>query len=413
MHKFSSLRLPGGVLQLSIGIALVISILCSSIILLAYYTRLTTKRSELLSILRDNTVSGIQYGMAHREDMPFHTIQNVDLFGEGIDSVRIVRRPWGVFEYLGVDAHRGRFHDMTFALIGALPDTLGKAAIFLPGDNGQLSLAGKTRIEGNVYLPGKGLAMGFLDGKWYEGKQLIKEGKILKSGKLMPELDTAALKDFAGVAEWTGHRTLPDLRRKHYPFHMDSVFVFQYAGELVIDDSLSGNVVVKSDQRIIIRSTARIENAIFMAPEIRVDDEFIGSLQLMATRLIVVGKKCKLNYPSSLSLVGHKRDSLISVGDSSKVEGIVVLPGLDRTTSSAGKLRIHKTAVVTGFVYVNGNTNLEGALWGHITTARFETQENTNYLLNASILATKRHPALPASFLWGDSKTLTIAKWLD
>jgi len=345
--------------------------------------------------------------------MPYHTISTIDLFGEGIDSARIVRRPWGLFEYVGIDVFRNQFHKTRFALLGALPDSTGMAAIYLPGNGGQLSLAGKTMIEGDVSLPDKGLSMGFLAGKWYEGKTLLHEGKMRRSAKLMPELDTAAMRNFSELEKWPTRLELSDLKKKRYPFSVDTVFEYHYPGEVVIDDTLSGNILVSSDLRIIVRASAWIQDAVLMADDIQVADGFSGSAQLMARHYLDIGKNCHLRYPSSLSLVGQLRDSLISIGDSSRLQGIIVLQGLDRTTSGRAKLRIHKNAIVEGFIYNNGNTEVEGSIWGHIATVRFEARGNNNYLLDATISWKKKHPDMPASFLWGHSKQVKVVKWLQ
>src|ERR1041385_1971214 len=85
-------RTSAGALQLTVGISVVIAALCSMMILLGYYARISSLQSDIKSALADNAVSGINYLMANRTQVDFNEKTSIDLFNEGIDSVSLVRK---------------------------------------------------------------------------------------------------------------------------------------------------------------------------------------------------------------------------------------------------------------------------------------------------------------------------------
>lgn len=410
-----STRLGAGVLQLALAIGLVVAVVCSSMIILAYYGRLIERRQMIQAILRDNAWSGIQYAMDIRESLPYYQERTYDLFDEGTDSVSLVRVPWGLFDILGASTSRGQFSVSRYALVGVLPDTLTQAAIYLPGSQGELSLAGTTVIVGNVYVPEGKVRMGFLAGKDFSGDKLV-NGKRFKSAGVMPAFDSLSLSHLLATVEPTNYnskiRLLEDLAQREFSFDAPNINLFRTDGVLEIRDSLSGNLIIHSSQKVIVHPSAFLRDVIVLADEIDILDGFKGSAQFVASSSIDIGKDCRLYYPSAVSLVKARTDSLIVIGDSSLVEGIVAIPGFDQTLASRGRLHLKSGASVLGYIYCNATAVIDGTIRGHITTARFEARSSDNYLLDAVIRADRRPDYLPAPHSWSTSRKSTLVKWL-
>lgn len=417
----SNYKVKSGVLQLTLGISLVISLLCASIILIVYYGKLTFLQHDIENRLRDNAASGIQYTMGNRTGMSFNTLSSIDLFGDGNDSVELVRQPWGIFELFKARATQGNHYCEKAALIAAIPSDVGLAAMYIPDNNAPLYLVGNTSIHGTVYGPDRKFAPGYIDGKGYEKSKLF-DGDLKKSERLIPPLDTTLLIEMRSLLlnRESSYR-LTEVDR----MPIDSMVSFgeastarYYSNQSIdIDDSISGNVIIQSAIKIRIGARAVLTDVIIVAPDVDIDNEFKGTVQCFAERSIVVGASCVLKYPSALVLCGASRDSTIIIRHDAIVEGAVVIPGHDQTIGSRAVFKLEKNATFHGMAYVNAGADIQGRIWGHITARSFQTNLNGavygNNLMNAEIDGTKRSPAMPATLLWGHTKELVIAKWLE
>jgi hypothetical protein len=420
--SFSKIKyeLKSGVLQLTLGISLVISILCASIILLSFYNKLSFLDKEIQSRLISNASSGIQYAMANRSTLDFGKTHIIDLYGDESDTVEIMRQPWGIFELITAKARHGNFSYRKSAMITAVQSEIGNAAIYSPDNNAPLYLVGNTKITGTVYASERKFSTGYIDGKGFERSKLV-EGEVKKSEALIPELDTTLISEIKYLfkGKENAYRLLPaDRIPTDTTISFDELGVNYYFTNQSIDisDSLAGNFIIHSSFKVRIESGARLAGVLIIAPEIDIDKGFHGSVQCFATRSIIVGAESKLKYPSALVLMGGEQDSTIVIDHDAIVEGLVVIQGHDRSIGSKGVFKINKHAVFHGMAYINGSADIQGAIWGHITARSFQANVSGaaygNHLLNAEIDGTKRSKFMPGSLLWANMKQLTIAKWI-
>ena len=119
-------RVRSGVLQLTLGISLIISILCGSAILLVYYSKLEFINHEVSNKLRANAASGIEYLLAESSALAFNEHVALGLFDDDQDSVQIVLKPWGIFEVGVAMAWQGNRQHIKTALIAGVPDEIGR-----------------------------------------------------------------------------------------------------------------------------------------------------------------------------------------------------------------------------------------------------------------------------------------------
>lgn len=420
IKELSGYRVKAGVLQLTVGISLIISMLCASMIVLAYYTKLSFLQQSIGFRLRGNAVSGIQYIMAHRQSLPFNEVTSRDLFGNETDSVDMIRKPWGFFEIAVATAHQGRHTTVKSAMLASPVDSLGASALYLPDNNAPVYLVGKTSITGTVHASARKFSTGYIDGKGYEGKVLV-HGTVKKSQASLPEIDTTLLQALRPLMQGQqgAYRFLFSDR---LPVNRDRSFnnaeTLYYSSDQSIDlsDSISGNVIIRSAMKIRVTAEATLSDVILIAPDIDVDKEFTGNLQCIATRSITIGAGSRLKYPSALALLGGEADSTIVICKEASVEGLIIIPGIDRSLGSKGVFRIEEKASFHGMAYINGATDVQGSLWGHLTTRSTQAKVNTtvhgNHILNGEINAVKRSPYMPASLLWGHTRELVIARWI-
>jgi hypothetical protein len=398
----------------------VIALLCAAMILLAYYSRLSFLQQHIDLTLRDNALSGIQYVMAHRQALPFNEAKERDLFGEGTDTVTVLRKPWGVFEIAVAQAQRGRHRASRTAILGAVPDSVGNSAFYTPDNGAPVYLAGKAKLVGTVYASDRKFSSGYVDGKGYSRSRFV-DGTVRKSKPVMLLPDTTLLHEIrkllrqqSGVYRLKISDRLPAGNAVPYDTPETPYYYSQQVIDL--DDSVQGQVILHSAFRIRVTAHAVLNGVILIAPDIDIDKGFRGTVQCFAERTITVGPESELRYPSALVLLGGERDSTIVVQRDARVSGVVVIPGYDQTIGSRGVFRVEEKAFFHGMAYVNGATDIQGTVWGHIMTrttqARVKESVYGNTILDGEINGRNRSPYMPATLLWGNTKQPVITQWL-
>lgn len=413
-------KVNAGILQLTLGIAVIIALLCAAMILLAYYSRLSFLQQNIDLTLRDNTLSGIQYVMAHRQSLPFNEPGQRDLFGEGTDTVTIMRKPWGIFEIAVAQAQRGRHHASRTAILGAVPDSIGKSAFYTPDNNAPVYLAGHAKLVGTVYASERKFSSGYVDGKGYSRPRFV-DGTIRKSAPAMPLPDTTLLHEIRKLQhQRPGAYKLKISDRlpagSAIPFDTPETPYFYSQQVIDLDDSVQGQVIVHSAFRIRVTAHAVLNGVILIAPDIDIDNGFHGTVQCFAERTITVGAESELRYPSALVLLGGERDSTIVVKRDARVSGVVIIPGYDQTIGSGGVFRVEEKAFFHGMAYINGATDIQGTVWGHIMTrttqARVKESVYGNTILDGEVNGRNRSDYMPATLLWGNTNQRVITQWL-
>jgi hypothetical protein len=365
-------------------------------------------------------MSGIQYGMAMKEDLAFGDLNTVDLFGEEIDTVDIIRKPWGIFEMIVSTARHYNHSVSKAALIAAYPDSYGKAAIYAPENNSPIYLVGKATIVGDAYLPERKFATGYINGKDYNGKKLH-TGKAQKSTATILPLDSVLITELSAIiSQQTGGYNLNHLTslppKAEFPFVSNSSNYLFTTTQMLLSESLKGNLIVHSTERLRVSADAKLSDIILIARDIEIEDGFKGNIQCFASRTITVGRDCELEYPSALVLM-NGADSLIVIRDNARVNGYVVIPGVDQTVGGRGTFKLEKKGILHGMAYVNGAADIQGSVWGHITVKQFLASSGTgrysSHILDGKISSESKSIFFPATSLWANAKELTIAKWLN
>jgi hypothetical protein len=421
LTSFFNYRLRAGVLQLTLGIGIIISVICGSMIMLAYFSKLSFLHNHIEDNLRDNAISGVQYGMALRDNLPLNQTKILDLFGDETDSVAVMRKPWGLFEVITARAEQGGHVQVRTAMITALRDEIGKAVMYIPEINAPLYLTGKSSVRGVAYLSERKFSTGFLNGRGFEGSKLF-DGEARQSDPQIKELDTMLLHEIKNIRdEKTGQYQLHrvDLLPvgKSLSFHSDYTNYYYTNQSIDLSDTLIGNLIIHSGISVRITSGAVLSDIILIAPDIDIDNDFKGNLQCFATRSITVGRGCVLEYPSALALLSADVDSLIVIREDAQVNGLVVIPGISPVIPGRGRFRVEKNALFWGMAYVNSFSEIRGKVWGHIMTrslaASMGSSVYPNYLLDGELNGNKNPRDFPGSLLWGRTQNFAVVKWMQ
>lgn len=405
-------------------ISLVIGILTSSLILIAYYYRLQVAGSLLYKRMELNAGSGINLLLSDYE-LTYNEPQVLDLYQEGTDSVLVRKIRWGVFEAGVVKAFSGSVQVVKAIEYGYKPDKVTGSALYLTDQNRPLSLCGKTVLKGTCYLPEAGVKRAYIEGQSFEGDELV-QGKTAQSKSTLPPLNTALQKYIAALVEnpraegmqlkevsWQEQDTLFN------SFLDTTLFIYSDSRLSLSGKVIRGNVLIYSASQVELTAGTTIKDALIIAPCIVVGKGFSGSLQLFGTDSVIVEEDVTLTYPSAIVLVKSDfrvTQPFVRIGPRAKVSGQVVafqeVFDLKQTL-----IEIQKDAVVEGQVYADGFMDLKGTVFGSVACNKFVLKTPSsiyeNHLLNAVIDQTKLSPYYAGSGLIKGGRIKKIIRYLE
>src|SRR5258708_2870421 len=180
--------LKASALYIVIIIALVIGVLCSSLIVAAYFYKIQYQRKFRYDQLENNLSSGINILLAS-SDTTYAAGKTLSLFNNESDSVSLKRFAWGVYDIGTVKAFSQKDSLYKTFTIANVIDSSKWAALYLIDEDRPFSLSGKTTIRGDAYIPKAGVQQAYVDNKAYEGDKRLIIGTKHNSDKKLPTLD--------------------------------------------------------------------------------------------------------------------------------------------------------------------------------------------------------------------------------
>jgi len=415
--------LKASALYIVIVISLVIGILCSSLIVTAYYYRAEYQKKFRYDQLKNNLSSGINILLAGA-DSSYTNEKTFSLFDRENDSVSLQRITWGIYD-IGVAKAFIQQDTLykTFTIASKI-DSTKWSALYLVDEDRPVSVSGTTMIRGDAYLPKTGIQQAYVNNTAYKGDKRLVIGKKMVSDKYLPSLDTSRLRGLSQYFTAKGDSVFTQDSVQHSFLLPVKVLDFKKEAQIISDVKLKGNIVLHSDTTITIDSTAKMDGILVFARVIVVNDGFRGKCQLFATDSISIGKSCHFEYPSCLGVIRFTKPPIpslakISLGDNSNFNGLIFNyekePGAAKPLISIGKADTLK-----GQIYSQNTLELKDKVRidGSIVTGSFLYRSAftlyQNYLINATLDSKSlssyylASPILPAS-----SKKKKILQWLE
>jgi cytoskeletal protein CcmA (bactofilin family) len=413
-------------LYIVIIIALVIGVICSSLIVAAYFYKTQYQKKFRYDQLENNLNSGINILLASN-DSAYSAGKTVSLFNNDADSVILKQISWGVYDIGIAEAFIQKDTLFkSFSIANAI-DSTKWAALYLIDEDRPFSLSGKTTIRGDAYIPKAGVQEAYVDNKAYEGDKRLIIGKRHVSDKKLPSPDQNRLNKLEQYfnADTKVKNMLPKVDSVNVSFLSPTrVFNFKKVAQIVQNVKLSGNIILVSDTTVTIDNTAVLINTMVFARAIIVKSGFQGNCQLFATDSISVENNCHFDYPSCMGVLLFGSSVIsniekISIGESTDFNGIVF--SYEKTERPIKPLiQLGKNVKIKGQVYSQGNLQLkaEAEVDGSIFTNRF-LYKNTftlfeNYLINATLDSKALSPYyLTSGLLPVSAKKKKVLQWLE
>ncbi|MDC9722881.1 MAG: hypothetical protein PSN34_08910 [Urechidicola sp.] len=347
-------KLKAGALQYTIFISVLILLLVSSFISLAYLQQKTRMSASFFQETIQHCNMGFEY-LATNET-PYN--QEIEIsFNDEIESkVILIKKPWGLFDIVHSKA---QIKNEVFEKLGMVGGHQSdKSALYLKENNKPLVLVGTTEIRGVTFLPKQGVRRGNIAGNSYYGSELI-YGATKQSTNQLPTIETIQT-----IKSWIKGGFLNDELQPmdiydglqlQNSFNLPTRF-FQSDG--VIDlrfVKLTGNIIIKSNTKIVVASSSQLQDVILIAPVIEIENNTVGNFQAFATNQLLVGEGGNLKYPTVLCLIENTNNPF-PLGEMSKEQrgSITNQP----VATATNQIAIGSTTVVKGIVcYLSETTS--------------------------------------------------------
>nr|WP_315202913.1 hypothetical protein [uncultured Flavobacterium sp.] len=421
-------KLKSGALQFTVFIAVLIALLLSGLILYAYTFVFMKEQSK-------GAIENIQLsdtGIAHllqQEAISTDTL-TIDFEKKENQTIKIHLSQWGIFE----KAHtKSLFRKKIFvktALVGSLLDSQESPTLFLQETHNPLSVVGKTTIRGIVYLPTQGVKTGYIDGNSYYGSQPI-YGTVKKSTAVLPSVKKSVmeavsfyLKDYKILSQ-EDYINLENHRRIAVSFKEKTKGAYSKESIVLENREITGNIVIKSDTLIRIKKTALLKDIILIAPIIEIEDGTMGNFQAIASKKIIVGKECQLNYPSALVLYQDNKnspniqsttrfDNQIFIDTKTIIKGSICYFQTKEPSDFQTQIVLEKEARIKGQVYCTGNFELRGTVSGTVSTRQFIANQSGSIFVNHiynGVIENENIPNIYGGMIM-ENEPKTVLKWM-
>src|SRR5690606_9162862 len=328
----------------------------------------------------ENANDGINYALFYSVNLKDSI--SVNLNDEDYKSLKVYKDYWGVFEKVTSVSKIKTNRIVKVAFIGGIQPKDNRLALYLEDQNKPLVLVGHTKIAGVTYLPQQGVKPGNIAGHSYYGTDLIYGQK--RTSNLLPKL----------VSEFYNNLTSPNLEnnkefidisrdRNVSNSFLKPIKIIYSTNDIYLSQiKLTGHIQVISQTKIIVEASSELKDVVLIAPEIEIKNDVHGTFQSLATKKIIVGENCSLNYPSALILKtkkpiqGHETEnktilSEIRIGEGAVIKGIVVYYGDTTKNNHKAQVIIEENAFVQGEAYCNLNIELKGTVQGSVFVSNF------------------------------------------
>ncbi|MCB2196753.1 MAG: hypothetical protein KQH79_12900 [Bacteroidetes bacterium] len=404
IHK----RVPAGALYYAVFIALLISVLSGLLLAYTYIHNSYINRQILQEQAISNVKSGINLVLKNPELLSYGDYEEVKLFGNDYDLVKLRKEHWGAYDLIYSNSKRQSYKASKIALIG---DHLGKKediALYLTDKKKYLSISGNTLLKGTCYLPKLGIKRAYIEGQGYQNRELV-YGKVLQSEAKLPALNTEKIKNIESLVtkQLTKEDSLVEITSNvsseliNNSFYNKTLILYSDQITNLSGMRLEGNIILKFDQDLTIPENCSLKDVIIIAPSVRITDGFKGSVQILATDKVLVGNSCQLKYPSFLVVLKDKEDEDFSmvIGQNTTVAGGILLYSESSSTKNPYKIKLEELSKIYGTVYCNGYAEHRGSIYGSLYCEGFTLKTAAslyeNHLLNVII----DHSKLPQEFV--------------
>lgn len=422
-------KVKAGALQLALFIMVVITLLLASFVIFSHVHKRFNMQTSLVLETIDLANKGVKLSMKDNVIQTQDTLKVPLNNEEGYKSLYVHKSSWGVFEKIISKAKVKNNFVQKVALVGGLQSQNERIALYVQDNNRPLVVVGNTKIQGLSYVPKQGVRTGNIAGHSYYGNQLIYGAtKISQTELPKPNfISNQLVNDIQHKMNSLSQNQFLDISKKNVysnSFLKPLKVIYSKGVVNLSGKTLTGHILVQSEDRIIVDASSNLKDVILFSPEIEIKSNTKGYFQAIATKELIVGQNCDLEFPSALIMLEDKTAQNIEeasndsntanlvINESTKIKGVVIYSGT--TKKNHPQLFIAKNTTICGEVYCNRNLELLGEVKGSVYTSSFVASQSgssyQNHLYNADISINKL-PQEYVGLLFKDTSK-EVVKWL-
>lgn len=390
-------KVRASALYLVIVIALVIGILCSALIVIAYYYHAEYLKTERYTRLNANLHSAVNILLAGQDTG--YTEKKLSLFEGEQDSISVKRMFWGLYD---INAAKAFVNSDTLYKSFSTAHMLDSAkwCVLYLEDNGRpIGLSGKTALKGDVFIPSAGINQAYVNNQAYSGDKRLFSGKRHNSEKHLPSLNSDRLRHFQTLIGLDSALSTAQLDKDsiNRSFLRETMVInFKHQPVTLKAIRLSGNIILFSDTTLTIDSTASLQRVMVFAKAIIVQPGFKGNCQLFANDSVSVGKRCRFSYPSCLGVLRFGKGQLVQSQARVNIQDYAALEGTiftyqEQTSEPQPIISIGKNVQISGQIYAQGtlqlfdNAEVDGSTFAEKFLYQTSFTRYENYLVNVTL----------------------------
>ncbi len=425
MRNFLSIKVKGQALQLALMVTVIVAILLGTFIMLTHtHSFFRIKSNEVIG-LSNKTINTLLTEI--RNDVT--VLNDTVIIKQGMLKQKKVVSYYGAWQKIAITSNLRKKKIANVALMGSKKESK-HPNLYIAGNKQPLVVVGRTRLEGNTYIAKGGIRAGNIGGDYYQGAQLY-YGQQYKSKEKLPGLKKDWIvylkKKLAPLESNDGNITVLTKEIQASFLKPETIL---YSPETIVlgEEKLTGNIIIKSERKIIVYPTAKLQDVTLVAPEIELKKGVNGNMHLIASKEIRIGKATRLKYPSSVIMYekGSKKKQPLEqlqskeiipviIEEEAIIEGAIVYVEGEGNQKERLKthIRIAEKVEIIGELYCEGTTDFRGTIYGSLYTKQFITKEKgsiyINHLYNGKIL---KNPIETYSELPFTTSDNTLARWM-
>jgi hypothetical protein len=424
MKKLHQHKVFSGALQFTIFIGVIIALILAGLVMLQNTHNFFIQQSKASIENIQLANSGITF-LKQQNNLIADTT-TIDQLSDTNQKIEVQSSQWGIYEKAIVKTtHREKIFYKS-ALLGTQIENSQRPTLYLQDNFKPLVVVGNAILKGIIFLPSQGVKPGYIAGESYYGKELV-QGTTRNSNTKLPELKKnykEILEGFLQFQEFNSNRFLGGNEvLKYKNSFLKPTKVWYSKNEIVLDNNnLLGNIIIKSEQKIVIKKTAILKDIMIIAPIIVIEDDVYGCFQALANKQIKVGKNCKLSYPSALVFIQEKNEILdtqkleapIYIDKKTEIRGSIVYFKSTKENDFKVQIMLNEETLVKGEVYCEGNVELIGKVVGSVYTEQFIVNKAgttfINHIYNGQIVD-DNFPEMFCGLVFKDNQK-GVAKWM-
>lgn len=409
-------KLKGGALYIALIISILIGVMLSIFILIAWFNQKQVLSRIGTEQLRHNLITGLNYAQSSF----FMDIDNGKWKKSeyGYDSIKVRARQWGGYFLISVDTKNSHQSQSKCGIFGC--SVASDTALMIRDFPRPLSIAGKIRLNGLCYIPKGQFKSTDLEGTSFNPVGDI--NRFIRNAPYnLPELSKEFLKRLEKSRQTINLKTdsLIGIIDNIDNSFRGKTAIYENSSISLNDNKLKGNIKLIATDKVVIGNQALLSDIFIIAKKVLIKKGFKGIVHILASDSIIIEEDCELEYPSSLIVFNDNEKKVsqmpgIYIDDNCKIMGDIIVTC--KLIENKAMLNVGKEVEVFGVVFSSGYASLQGKYFGNVYVDRLMLKTPLalydNHLLNIELDSRKFSSSLIIPLLFETQNKLKCAKWL-